>query len=51
MPEVLYKAKGTVNITIFDTATKTIEADIEMDAINKIQQKVHITAHVSSNYK
>lgn len=47
----LYKAAGTVNITTFDTATKKIEADIEMDAINKIQQKVHITAHVSSNYK
>jgi len=47
----LYKATGTVNITTFDTRTKKIEADIEMDAVNKIQQKVHITAHVSSNYK
>jgi hypothetical protein len=47
----LYKTTGTVNIIIFDTATKKIEADIEMDAVNIIQQKVHITAHVSSNYK
>lgn len=47
----LYKATGSVNVTTFDTATKKIEADIEMNAVNKIQQKVHITAHVSSNYK
>ena len=47
----LYKATGTVNIITFDTAIKKIEADIEMDAVNKIQQKVHITAHVSGNYK
>src|ERR1035437_4530907 len=47
----LYKATGTVNIMTFDTASKKIEADVDMDAVNKIQQKVHITAHVSSNYK
>lgn len=47
----LYKTTGTVNVTTFDTAAKKIEADIEMDAVNKIQQKVHITAHVSSHYK
>ena len=34
----LYKATGTVNITIFDTAAKKIEADIVMDAVNKIQE-------------
>lgn len=47
----LYRATGTVKIITFDTAIKKIEADIEMDAVNKIQQKVHITAHVSGNYK
>ena len=47
----LYRATGTVNVITFDTAIKKIEADLEMDAVNKIQQKVHITAHVSSNYK
>jgi|GEM_PF-6619800 len=47
----LYRAIGTVNVITFDTAIKKIEADIELDAVNKIQQKVHITAHVSGNYK
>lgn len=47
----LYLATGTVNVTTFDTTTKKIEADIEMDAENKIQQRVHITGHVSSNYR
>ena len=47
----LYIATGTVNVTTFDTTTKKIEADIDMDAENKIQQRVHITAHVSSNYR
>ena len=47
----LFRATGTVNVITFDTAIKKIEADIELDAVNKIQQKVHITAHVSGNYK
>jgi hypothetical protein len=51
LENTLYKTTGTINVTTFDTATKNIEADIEMDAVNKIQQKVHIIAHLNSNYK
>lgn len=47
----LYKASGTITVTAFDTAVKRIEADIEMDAVNKINRKVHIIGHISSNYK
>lgn len=47
----LYNAAGTINIISIDTIAKKIIADVDMDAVNKIQQKVHITAHISSGYK
>lgn len=47
----LYKATGIVDIISIDTASKKIEANVEMDAVNKAKQKVHITGHVKSTYK
>ncbi len=47
----LYTAAGSVNIICIDTSAKKIEADFEMDAVNKAKQKVHITGHVNSRYK
>ena len=47
----LYRATGTVNIINIDIVAKKIIVDIDMDAVNKLHEKVHITAHVNSSFK
>ena len=47
----LYKTTGSVTIISIDTVTKKIKADFEIDAVNKAQQKVHITGYVNSGYR
>jgi hypothetical protein len=47
----LYKATGTVTVINIDTMAKKITADVDMYAINKIKEKVHISAHVNSSFK